>query len=136
MLKKYAILITATFLYGLAVWGITYFFWGKTAANGGVVAGLACLTGAVLGMRILDFTEKYSEKYSGEFRTRLTGFAHLAGTLPRMGIPLVVAIFALFFYKGGMDREFTAGILSSYVVYYPFTLVVELILILPRKKAE
>lgn len=136
MLKKYAILIGATFLYGLAVWGITYSFWGRTAANGGAVAGGACLAGAVLALRTVELSEKYSQKYSEKSRVQIAGFSHLAGSLLRMGVPLIVAIFTLFFYKGGMDKEFTAGILISYAVYYPFTLVVELILTLPRKKRE
>ena len=131
---KYIILLAATFLYAAAIIGLTYFIFGKTSAFGVMIGGAACLAGAMLAMRTVDFVRKYSKNLEESARAQITGFAHLAGMLFRAGVPLAVAIFALFFWKGGMDSRLTSAILISYMVFYPFTLVVEVILTLPGKK--
>ena len=131
---KYTLLLASTLLYGFAVTGLAYYFFGKTPAFGVMLGGTACLVGALLAMRTVDFVKKYSKNLEEKPRAQITGFAHLTGMLFRAGVPLALAIFALFFWKGGMDRELTSAILISYMVFYPFTLVVEVMLTLPEKR--
>ncbi len=135
-MTKYLIFFSATFFYWALVTAFIFSFYGKIAAVGTSVGCLACFAGGVGAMRMLDLAKKISKNASDSQTLQITGYAHIMGIFARMGIPLTVALIALFFYKGGMDKDFSAAILISYLVYYPFTLVVELILTHPGKKGN
>ncbi|MDO4551210.1 MAG: hypothetical protein Q4C96_08175 [Planctomycetia bacterium] len=134
--RKYIILVGSTVFYSVLITAITYYFWGAEVAKGGVIGGGACLFGAFLAMRTVDLSKNFTKKMEKGQKLQIRAYSHLIGILLRAGVPLTVGIFALFFYKGGMDKDFTAGILMSYMVYYPFTLVVELMLTLSGKNTE